>query len=229
MRKLMLGLGAVAFGLIIAGVASWIQQGRQLALFTHADTGAPVAPPRQEDKPPHSALGAGTVSERSSADLTHPGPAPRAPVGTDVQPWAKSPSTMLPEPPAGGGASPQPVQGAAAAQPLGEPLPDDKLRDLQSIQQRLLALQKTPGAMTPGAVDALLGELVEVHGSSVMQGIDIAVLRSNLRVAGEIQAVAEQLKRLPDQPSEADKAKAGELIARLQALQSQIRMDVQSQ
>ncbi len=227
MRKLVLGLGAVASGLIIAGVASWIQQGRQLASFTPADTGSSMAVPRPAETLPRAASKA--AAEPMPADPGHPGLAPRPPLGTDVQPWAGNPSSPSSELPAGAGTSPKPVQGMAAGQPTVEPLSEDKIRALQSIQQRLLALQKTPGAMSPAAVDTLLGELVEVHGSPVVQGIDMDALRSNLRIAGAIQEAAEQLKRLSEQPGEVDKAKAQALMARIQTLQSQMRTDIQAQ
>ncbi|PTD97622.1 hypothetical protein [Pseudothauera lacus] len=74
-------------------------------------------------------------------------------------------------------------------------------------------------------VDALLGELQQAHGGTVVGGVDISVLRGNLALAGEMQALAMEIEQLSRQPGGADSAALQRKLDRLQALQAQMRFD----
>jgi hypothetical protein len=104
------------------------------------------------------------------------------------------------------------------------PRPVDPAR-LQALQKKFEALstQKTPD---PDEVDALLGELVDIQGTSVIAGVDLNVLRQNLRLARDLQRITEEMDAEYRKPV-SDTAKMESLRQKAVALQNQLAASFQ--
>lgn len=143
------------------------------------------------------------------------------PVPTEPPPWAASAGMDRP------GADP-------ARSPLGLPAESARRSEaetarLASIQQRLQ--QATlDGNPDPEQVISLLEELESVQGEPLPGGVDLAVLRQNLRVAGQMQRIAENVQQLVGDGSAAATEQTADSVQRqleeLAALQRQLRTDV---
>jgi hypothetical protein len=70
----------------------------------------------------------------------------------------------------------------------------EKLARLQALQQELRSMTSNGQQPDPEAADRILGELIEIQGASVISGVDLNVLRKNLKVAQNIQNLAKALE-----------------------------------
>ena len=97
---------------------------------------------------------------------------------------------------------------------------------LQSIQRQLTDLVASGQGADPKKIDQLLGEVERVQGSSSMGGVRIDVLRQNLALAAQMQALAADIQHVAGQGAQADPAQLQAKMARLIELQAQMRTDV---
>lgn len=100
---------------------------------------------------------------------------------------------------------------------------------MQAAMDRLQKLQSQKN-VDPAEVDAALGDVERAHGSSVLQGVRLDVLRENLRLAARMQKAAEELQVL-QQRSTSGAAKVetqtavNKKLAEIEAMQRELRMD----
>jgi hypothetical protein len=101
-----------------------------------------------------------------------------------------------------------------------------RLNELQKDLRSLMAKSAgRPAEMDIGELDALLGRLIEIQGNPVVGGIDLRVLRQNLVVARDMQALAKELEAETRRPNP-DKARMDGLVQRIQSLQQGLRLDI---
>lgn len=155
---------------------------------------------------------------------TAPAQAPAAPA-TGTPPAAQMPTAPAAPPPwltgEPGSTAPAPAPGGAP-QP-GAPADPQAMAALQEKFSRLIEGGRQPA---PAEVEALLGELERAQGSSVVGGVRIDVLRSNLVKSQQMQALAEEIQRLAEQPGGPDQQAIQRKLAELQKLQSELRLDL---
>ncbi|MDP5238573.1 hypothetical protein Q9Q94_03480 [Uliginosibacterium sp. 31-16] len=101
----------------------------------------------------------------------------------------------------------------------------EKVRQLQALQSRLTSLTAGGKVTDFKALDSVLADLIKVQGSTVIGGVDFAVLRSNLGKAQEIERLAKEMELLSKQPKP-DMPKIQALMAQIQATQAGLRTDV---
>lgn len=106
---------------------------------------------------------------------------------------------------------------------------DERAARMRAAMSRLEKLQgqKDPD---PRAVDEALAEVERAHGSSVLQGVRLDVLRENLRVAARMQKAAGELQSLQQRSAAgelkpAEQAELNRKLAEMEALQRELRMD----
>lgn len=121
----------------------------------------------------------------------------------------------------GGSAAQAPAPGGGA-QP-GAPADPQAMAALQDKFARIIEGGRQP---SPAEVEALLGELERAQGSSVVGGVRIDVLRSNLLKSQQMQVLAEEIQRLAEQPGGPDQQAIQRKLAELQKLQSELRLDL---
>lgn len=98
---------------------------------------------------------------------------------------------------------------------------------LQALQKKFetLSTQREPSI---DEVDALLSELIDIQGSSVMAGVDLNVVRQNLRIAGDLQQVAREMEA-EQKKSAPEVAKMKDLQQRAADLQNRLAASLQGQ
>ncbi|MDR1530156.1 MAG: hypothetical protein LBS40_07175 [Burkholderiales bacterium] len=97
-----------------------------------------------------------------------------------------------------------------------------KLKELQTKFKNLSSGDKTPDIEE---LDRLLGELIAIQGASVVGGVDLNILRQNLRVAQEVQGLAKELEEESKKPSP-DQNRVLDITRKIQALQSELKTNI---
>jgi hypothetical protein len=123
------------------------------------------------------------------------------------------------------------VRPAAASSPAtaSDRESNERAARMRAAMSRLEKLQgqKDPD---PKAVDDALAEVERAHGSSVLQGVRLDVLRENLRVAARMQKAAGELQSLQQRSAAgelkpAQQAELNQKLAEMETLQRELRMD----
>lgn len=97
-----------------------------------------------------------------------------------------------------------------------------RLKELQAKFKEISVNGKTPDI---DELDRLLGELVDIQGTSVIGGIDLNTLRQNLRVAQEIQVLAKKLEEESKKP-ERDQNRILEITKKIQGMQGDLNPNI---
>lgn len=100
---------------------------------------------------------------------------------------------------------------------------------MQAAMDRLQKLQ-TQKDVDPAEVETALGEVERAHGSSVLQGVRLDVLRENLRLAARMQKVAEEVQVLQQRSASGEvkgetQAILSKKLAEIEAMQRELRLD----
>jgi hypothetical protein len=98
----------------------------------------------------------------------------------------------------------------------------ERLRDLQARFKELSAGGKPPDI---DELDRLLVELVEIQGTTVIAGVDFNVLRQNLQVARDVQALAKELEEESKKPTP-DKNRILKITEEIQAIQGKLKANI---
>lgn len=159
---------------------------------------------------PPAALPAANAESAAAATPVSP-PAAVAPLG-EAPPWAAT-SADAPPPGLGDAISTLPSDPARAA-----------ARD--ALRSRLGALTAGGRRPSPAEMNQLLADLERTEGSHVIGGVNIGALRSNLVKVEEMQQLGVQMKAEAEKPGGADQEKVKAILARLQKLQSEMRLDL---
>ncbi|MGE0099776.1 MAG: hypothetical protein AB7S86_15650 [Hydrogenophaga sp.] len=106
---------------------------------------------------------------------------------------------------------------------------DERAVRMRAAMNRLERLQAQKN-VDPQAVDEALAEVERAHGSSVLQGVRLDVLRENLKVAARMQKVAAELQDLQRRSASGDmkpaqQAELNKKLAEMEAMQRELRMD----
>lgn len=108
-----------------------------------------------------------------------------------------------------------------------EQLSPDRRERLGSVRQRMLAAIEG-GQVDAVALDAALVELAQVRGDRLAGGVSVQALRHNIQVSMQMQTLAQEITdsagSAASDPAQAEQLQ--ERIQALQALQSQLRLDV---
>jgi hypothetical protein len=123
---------------------------------------------------------------------------------------------------------PPSVQKTADAAPPGVfvPKPVDVVR-LQALQKKFETLS-AQGEPDLREVDALFAELIEIQGTSVIAGVDLNVVRQNLRIARDLQQVTREMDAEYKKPAP-DAAKMEDLRRQATVLQNQLLAGIHGQ
>ncbi|MDR0771397.1 MAG: hypothetical protein LBE75_09455 [Burkholderiales bacterium] len=113
----------------------------------------------------------------------------------------------------------------AVAIRAGQQAQRDKMERLKNLQTRFKEI--SAGGKTPDIeeLDKLLSELVEIQGTSVIAGVDLNVLRQNLRVAQEVQALAKEMEAESKKPNP-NSNRILEITKEIQVMQGKLRTDI---
>ncbi len=106
---------------------------------------------------------------------------------------------------------------------------DERAARMRAAMGRLEKLQGQKD-VDPKAVDDALAEVERAHGSSVLQGVRLDVLRENLRVAARLQKAATEVQSLQQRSAAgelkpAQQAELNKKLAEMEAMQRELRMD----
>jgi hypothetical protein len=96
----------------------------------------------------------------------------------------------------------------------------------EAIRAKILSLTANGRQPTPAEMNAVLGELERVEGSSVISGVNVGALRNNLSKVDEMQRLGLEMKNESTKPNGGDPKKLKELMERLQKLQTEMRTDI---
>lgn len=214
MSKPQLIAGVTLSMLIVGGLSGWL-----LAKNTSTPSVTSIATsnsPAGKDYPtPYPIQPPSGVAPADSA-------APMAPAASSTSP---SPSSVAPAPwnqaniPAGTPGNAAPGMSPHAQNAGGNSIsPDD-------FQRRLAAMTANGRTPSPRELDALLADMQRSQGSNEVAGVDLGVLRENLRRADQIQTLAKEMEKLVQQPKP-DMPRVQLLMAQIQQLQSGIKADV---
>ena len=130
-------------------------------------------------------------------------------------------------------AAPPPWAGSAATAPIV--LPDlrssakanpQKQAAREAVRQKIAGLTANGRQPTPAEMNVVLAELERIEGSSVISGINVGAVRNNLMKVDEMQRLGEQMKTESTKPGGGDVQKLNALLARIQKLQSEMRLDI---
>ncbi len=130
-------------------------------------------------------------------------------------------------------AAPPPWAGSAATAPIV--LPDlrssakanpQKQAAREAVRQKIAGLTANGRQPTPAEMNVVLAELERIEGSSVISGINVGAVRNNLMKVDEMQRLGEQMKAESTKPGGGDVQKLNALLARIQKLQSEMRLDI---
>lgn len=126
-------------------------------------------------------------------------------------PWADSTATgpiVLPD-----------LRSAAKANP-------QKQAAREAIRQKIAELTANGRQPTPAEMNVVLAELERVEGASIISGINVGAVRNNLIKVDEMQRLGEQMKAESTKPGGGDVQKLNAMLARIQKLQSEMRLDI---
>ncbi len=96
----------------------------------------------------------------------------------------------------------------------------------EAIRTKILSLTANGRQPTPAEMNAVLAELERVEGSSVISGVNVGALRSNLSKVDEMQRLGMEMKNESSKPNGGDPAKLKDIMNRLQKLQAEMRTDI---
>lgn len=155
-------------------------------------------------------------------------PAPSAPVADMQATGAAAVST-----PSNTGAPPPwaETSSAPAGADLGPairnaPTDPKKQAAREAIRTKILSLTANGRQPTPAEMNAVLAELERVEGSSVISGVNVGALRSNLSKVDEMQRLGMEMKNESSKPNGGDPEKLKDIMNRLQKLQAEMRTDI---
>ncbi|WP_295380864.1 hypothetical protein [uncultured Pseudacidovorax sp.] len=160
---------------------------------------------------------AAAVSAPSPA--TPAAPAAPAAAARAPAPWEQAPVTD--------GAAGRAALGAQAADPDAAARAE-RLRALEQVSAKLQSMRSS-GRMDAAEVDKAIADLERISGSSTIGGIDLGVLRANLRAATRMQQLQKEIEQLaptptnPGEVKEADKARLAEKYKEMQGLIAQLQ------
>jgi hypothetical protein len=97
----------------------------------------------------------------------------------------------------------------------------EKMARLEVLKGKFEKLSASPNPDMEEA-DALLGELIEIQGTSVIAGVDFAVMRQILRMSNDLQKLANEVKAESEKPRP-DQEKMKRLTRKMQDLQGQLQ------
>lgn len=172
--------------------------------------GTPKAAAAPPTPPTPSASGA----MRPLAEPVRKDPVPVSPLGDDVPAWARRSDAAGKAP---GSAAPD--RDAAAGSRVSP--------EVKAATQRLAALQSKKD-LTPREVAAALGDIEKAHGSPIVGGVRLDVLRQNLLVADEMKTVSEELQAMQRagvlQTAEG-RARFQEKVRQIEEIRGRMQMD----
>jgi hypothetical protein len=113
-----------------------------------------------------------------------------------------------------GAAPPVPVRHAPVMSP-------ERMARLEVLRGEFEKLSASPNPDMEEA-DALLGELIEIQGTSVIAGVDFAVMRQILRMSIDLQKLSNEIKAESKKPRP-DQEKMKSLTRKMQDLQGQLQ------
>lgn len=154
-----------------------------------------------------------------------PAPAPAPEMPSSAQPGlatpAPNPASAATAPSA---AMPPPWMNApgAAAPKAANP---ERVRELRAVQARLSSLMAGGRKPDPKELNAVLDDLIRIQGTTVIGGVDFAVLKNNLAKSQEIEALAREMEQVSKQPKP-DAKRIQALMEKIQAAQAGLRSDV---
>lgn len=96
----------------------------------------------------------------------------------------------------------------------------------EAIRTKILSLTANGRQPTPAEMNAVLAELEQVEGSSVISGVNVGALRNNLTKVDEMQRLGMEMKNESSKPNGGDPAKLKDIMSRLQKLQAEMRTDI---
>ena len=96
----------------------------------------------------------------------------------------------------------------------------------EAIRQKIAGLTANGRQPTPAEMNVVLADLERVEGSSVISGINVGAVRNNLVKVDEMQRLGEQMKTESTKPGGGDIQKLNAMMARIQKLQSEMRLDI---
>ncbi len=151
--------------------------------------------------------------------------APAAPVSVEQTSAVAAPSnTGAPPPWAGNSAAPV---GSDLGPAIGSANVDPKKKAArEAVRAKILSLTANGRQPTPAEMNTVLGELERIEGSSVISGVNVGALRSNLAKVDEMQRLGEEMRVESTKPNGGDPQKLKELMGRLQKLQAEMRTDI---
>jgi hypothetical protein len=97
---------------------------------------------------------------------------------------------------------------------------------IRQLQEKMRALTANGRQPSPMEMDPILRELAEIQGSNTVGGVDLQVLRDNLKVADRMQKLAQDLAVEARKPAaEQDAEKIRSLQAAILQEQRGLRLD----
>lgn len=152
-------------------------------------------------------------------------PAPVADMQTTNSAAVSTPSNTGAPPP---WAEPSAAAGGADLGPAIRNAPADPKKQAarEAIRTKILSLTANGRQPTPAEMNAVLAELERVEGSSVISGVNVGALRSNLSKVDEMQRLGMEMKNESSKPNGGDPEKLKEIMTRLQKLQAEMRTDI---
>lgn len=221
--------GAIVGALLLTALGALIwntQSDRQITTVSPVEGAVRSSPP---DAPPRPAaadqpVGAGVVATAPRSPVQ-----PGVPVTDGAGNTSSESATQLPAP-ISAGSSDRPAAAASGTTdavgriPIGRP----GAPSLQQIQAELQALTAGGRQPTPAEVERVLAKLQDNQGSAVVAGVNLEVLRHNLRVAEQMRVLALEVQRLSAQPTPENTARMQQLSAQLMQLQGQLQPDIRT-
>lgn len=148
-----------------------------------------------------------TAQHREPAPLDTPEPAPG--VASDTAP------PLFQDKPGTGAESTAKESGDS------EPAPG-RTEKIERIHEQLASIARSGGGASPQRVVELLGELRSAMGTNEVAGVDLRKLERTVKNADRIQALANEMKAIANNPSKQDRQRIREIMDEMRRLQGQI-------
>jgi len=97
---------------------------------------------------------------------------------------------------------------------------------MEAIQAELSNLTANGRQPTPAEVEQVLAKMQANQGTSVVNGVDLGVLRNNLRAADRMLTISNQVQTLAQNPTPENSQKLQNLMSELQRLQASMNANV---